>query len=76
MAPPVDLAHAAGESGFAAAALLEASARNVGILAMEMYFPSTYIEQSELGAVAKAGPAHSQLAVTSLTLAPAQSCFI
>jgi len=64
MAPPVDLAHAAGESGFAVAASLEAPARNVGILAMEMYFPSTYIEQSELGTEARApgGPLTWRLA--------------
>ena len=58
MAPPTSGdAVLTGEAGFAAAPLEAAPARNVGILAMEMYFPSTYLEQTELGACPRRGRA-------------------
>ena len=39
-----------------AATMAGTPARNVGIVAMDMYFPSTYIEQTELGTPAPAPP--------------------
>ena len=62
MAPPVDVA---AETAFAEVPSHTARARNVGILAMEMYVPSTYVDLADLGK-----PSRGATSPTSIRPAP------